>query len=536
MGYVRRPSGEPVLDPDEQVRSAVHLVFTKFSELGTLHGLLRYLVLNGIDLPLRARSGPDRGELVWRRPNRATLQWMLHSPIYAGIYAYGRRRVDPRRKVPGRPSTGKVVVNPDQWIVMIPGALPAYISEQTWRDNLARLSANASRADTAGSARRGSALLSGLVHCGRCGKRMTVRYHRREGVSVPDYACARELVDYGGRLCQAMAGGGIDAYVSAQVLAALAPAAVEVSLRAAEHLEADRARVDRIWRQRLERAGIDVERARRCYRLAEPENRLVVRQLEQEWEQTLAAQQQLREDYARFTAARPPTLTPAERAQITARAADVQALWQAETTTNTDRKEIIRSIVEKVTIAIVGDTEQVACTITWAGGHTTTGTAIRAVARLDQLSYYPQLLDRIRELAEQGLRAKSIVEHLAAEGFRPAKGRDKIGTRPVEQLLERLGYPPQRRRRPAPPPGEAPGPDEWWLDDLATELGMPPITLRDWAAKGWVHGRRQCAPPHRWILHADQDELAALRERRARPPGWYTRRYWQQPPEPQATD
>ncbi|MEU6657360.1 recombinase family protein [Streptomyces sp. NPDC046900] len=529
MGYVRRPSGEAVLDPDEQVRSAVRLVFDTFAELGTLSGVLRYLVVNGIDLPMRARSGPGKGELTWRRPNRATLQWMLHSPIYAGIYAYGRRRVDPRRKVPGRPSTGKVVVGPDQWIVMIPGALPAYISEQTWRDNLARLAANASKADTPGAARRGSALLSGLVYCGRCGKRMSVRYHVREGHRQADYACARELVDYGGRLCQAMAGTGIDTHVTAHVLAALEPAAVAVSLHAVEQIEADRARVDHIWRQRIERAGIDVDRARRRYRLAEPENRLVVRQLEQEWEQALAAQQQLQEDYARFTATRPPVLTPAERAQITARAADLPALWHAETTTITDRKEIIRAVVEKVHLAIVGDSEQVTCTITWAGGHTTTGTATRAVARLEQLSYYPQLLDRVRELAEQGYRARAIVERLAAEGFRAAKGHDKISNRAVDRLLDQLGFPPRRRRRPTSPPGEAPGPNEWWLDDLATELGMPAITLRDWATKGWARGRRESRPPHRWILHADPGELAALRERRARPPGWYTRRYWQHP-------
>jgi hypothetical protein len=455
---------------------------------------------------------------------------MLHSPIYAGIYAYGRRRVDPRRKVPGHPGTGKVVVDPDQWIVMIPGALPAYISEQTWRNNLARLAANASRADTTGTARRGSALLSGLVYCGRCGKRMNVRYHVRDGHRQADYACARDLTDYGGRLCQAMAGTGIDAHVTARVLAALEPAATEVSLHAAEQIEADRVRVDRIWRQRLERAGIDADRARRRYRLAEPENRLVMRQLEHDWEQALAAQQHLREDYARFTAARPPVLTPAERAQIAARAADLPALWHAETTTLADRKEIIRAVVEKVHLAIIGDSEQVTCTITWAGGQTTTGTATRAVARLEQLSYYPQLIDRIRELAQQGHRSAAIAERLASEGFRAAKGQDKISPKAVDRILGELGFPPQRRRHPASPPGEAPGPGEWWLDGLATELGMPAITLRSWAARGWVRGRRESKPPHRWILHADPGELAALRERRARPPGWYTRRYWQTPP------
>ncbi|MFD5574377.1 recombinase family protein [Streptomyces cadmiisoli] len=530
VGYVRRPSGEPVLDPDEQVRATVRLIFDVFAEKGTLNGVLRHLVDNGIELPMRARSGPDRGDLTWRRPTRATLQWILHSPIYAGIYAYGRRRTDPRRKVPGRPSTGRVVMDPDQWIVMIPGLLPAYISEQTWRDNLERLAANASRAETVGAARRGCALLSGLVHCGRQAHERG--YHVRRGDRQADYACAREMIDYGGRLCQAMAGTGIDAHVTAQVLAALEPAAVEVSLRAAEQIEADRVRVDRIWRQRLERAAHEADRARRAHRLAEPENRLVVRHLQREWEQALAAQLQLREDYERFTAHRPCALTAAERDLIAARAADLRALWDASTTTDTDRKEIIRAVVERVTLAIVGDSERVTCTITWAGGHTTTAVATRAVARLEQLSYYPQLRTRIGELAAQGHRPKAIVDRLAAEGFRAAKGYDRLSTNTVARLMDELGYPPRHRRRPDSPPGEAPGPDEWWINALANELNMPVITLRNWAVKGWVRGRRESRPPHRWILHADGAELAELRERRARPPGWYTRRYWQNPDNP----
>ena len=94
-GYVRRPSGEAALDPDEQVQTVVRLIFAKFVELGTLHGVLRWLVDHGVELGMRLRAGPDKGELVWRRPNRMTLQNMLHSPVYAGIYADGRRRVDP---------------------------------------------------------------------------------------------------------------------------------------------------------------------------------------------------------------------------------------------------------------------------------------------------------------------------------------------------------------------------------------------------------------------------------------------------------
>src|SRR6266536_2959424 len=453
-GYVRRASGEAVLDPDEQVQTVVRLIFAKFAELGTLHGVLRWLVDHDVELGMRLRAGPDTGELVWRRPNRMTLQNMLHSPVYAGIYAYGRRRVDPRRQVPGRPS--------------------------------------AARAEQPGVVRAGSALLSGLARCGRCGRRMTVRYHVRGQVTQPEYVCARQLTDYGaGQRCQALAGVCVDALVTEQVLAALAPAAVEVSLRAAEQVQAERAELERLWAQRLERAAIAVDRARRCYRLAEPEHRLVTRQLEADWEAALAAQQRLREDYDRFTRTRPQPLTAAQQRAITALAGDIEGLWAAPTTTDADRKQIIRALVDQVTITVVGTSERVAVEIGWAGGHTTHADAVRPVARLEQLSCYPQLRERVRQLAEQGYRAKAIANRLHAEGFRPAKGHNRIGVSAIKQLLRDLGCPPAvTRARIAPPPGEAPGPHEWWLDELAAELAMPPITLHSWIRRGWVSARQ----------------------------------------------
>ncbi len=527
-GYVRRPSGEAALDPDEQVQTVVRLVFSKFAELGTLHAVLRWMVDHGVELGIRLRSGPDKGELVWRRPNRMTLQCILHSPVYAGIYAYGRRRVDPRRQRPGRPSTGRVVRGPDEWLVLLPGVLPAYITEERYRANLARLAANAARAEQPGAVRAGSALLSGLARCGRCGRRMTVRYHVRDGTTQPEYVCARQLTDYGaGVRCQALSGAGVDTFVTEQVLAALAPAAVEVSLRAAEQVAAERAELERIWAQRLERAAIAADRARRCYQLAEPENRLVVRQLEQAWEQALAAQRRLCEEHDRFTRTRPRTLTPADQQAITALAGDIQGLWAAPTTTDADRKQIIRALITQVAITVLGTSERVAVEITWAGGHTTRGQTVRPVARLAQLSSYPQLVERVRQLAEQGHRAKAIARRLHAEGFRPAKGRDRIGVSAINLLLHQLGCPRAfTRARIAPPPGQEPGPDEWWLDDLAAELGMPPITLHGWIRRGWVHARQESRHPHRWILHANERELTQLHQRRTRPPGWYTRRRW----------
>jgi DNA invertase Pin-like site-specific DNA recombinase len=526
IGYVRRPSGEAVLDPDEQVQAVVRLVFAKFAELTTTHAVLRYLVDHGIELGVRLRSGPDKGELEWRRPNRMTLQLMLHSPVYAGIYAYGRRRVEAGRQVPGRPSTGRMVRAEDEWMVFIPDALPAYITEERWRANLAQLASNASRSDARGSARAGSALLSGLARCGKCGKRMVVYYHQRPQGTVPEYVCARTTGDYGAaRPCQSMAGTCADAYVTGQVLAALAPAALEVSLHAAEQAQSDRDRLESLWAKRLERAAITVDRARRCYRLAEPENRLVVRQLEKDWEEALAAQQQLAEEHDRFTRACPPLLTPAERAAIEAAAADIEALWHAPTTGPKDRKEIVRALVQDVVLDVQGESERVHITIAWAGGHTTEDDIVRPVARFEQLSYYPQLVERITALRGEGLSASKIAERLNAEGWRPPKRTDHFTTGSIQTLLRRL------RPRPSAEPAReggptGPGPDQWWLADLALHLGMPETTLYTWIHRGWVDAHRQQG---RLVLHADTEKLAELQERRSRPHGYYTRLRWTEP-------
>lgn len=529
-GYVRRPSGEVAFDPDEQVQTVVRLIFHQFEQLGTLNAVLRYLVRYEIQLGIRMRAGPGTGDLEWHRPNRMTLQNLLRNPIYAGAYAYGRRQVDPRRQRPGRPSTGRRVIDPAEWLVLLPDRLPAYITWEQYERNLARLRANQARADAIGAVRSGPALLAGLVVCARCGHRLTVRYG---GSSTrPTYVCGRLSTDYGGELCQQVAGRALDQFVSRQVLAALEPAALELSLVAAAQIEQERAELDRLWRQRLERAAYEVTRAERQYHLAEPENRLVVRQLEQTWEEKLAAQQQLDQAYHRFTREQPRRLSPAEQAAIRQVAADLPALWAAPTTTDADRKAIIRQIVERVTVAVHGESERMQVTITWAGGTETADEIVRPVARLEQLSYYPQLVERLHALAADGLSLATIAQRLNEEGFRPPKRRERFGAHGVQELLRRLGPRPPHQsrteRRGGPDGGR--GEHEWWLADLARAVGMPPVTLFNWIQRGWVTGRQEPQPPRRWILWADDAELERLRERHQRPTGYYTRRHWVEAP------
>ena len=501
-GYVRRASGEVAFDPDEQVQHVVRLIFRTFESLGTLNAVLRYLVQHQIQLGIRLRTGPHRGELAWHRPTRATLQNLLKNPIYAGAYVYGRRPVDPRRQQAGRPRSGRVVVEAEAWQVRLLDQVPAYISWQQYQRNLARLQANRARADAMGVARQGPALLAGLAVCARCGGRMTVRYGGSR--SHPTYVCTRQLTDYGGAVCQYVAGPCLDQFVSQWALAALAPAALELSLAAAQHLERERADLEQLWRQRRERAAYEVERAARQYHLCEPEHRLVARQLEREWETTLLAQQQLDEDYQRFLHQPPRVLSEPERQAIRRLAADIPALWAAPTTS-----------------------ERVGVSIHWVGGARTDGEVVRPVGRWEQASYFPQLCQRVRTLAAAGRSPVEIAAQLDAEGFRPPKRRERFGPKGVGQLVRRLGL---RAPRAHPPTSAELGQHEWELAALAQRLGMPPVTLYTWIGRGWVRARQLPRPPHRWLVWADEAEVERLRERRQRPRGYYTRQRWIEEP------
>ncbi len=258
IGYVRTPSGEWAIDADEQVQMTVRLIFDQFDREATLHGLLRYLVHHGVRIPVRPNGGPNRGELEWRRPNRATLSNLLHHPTYAGAYRFGHRPVDPRRKQPGRPHTGKLIRRPEDCLVLIRDRLPAYITWDRFCANQERLEANRARHDRPGAPRSGPSLLAGLLRCGRCGQRMCVRYSGAK--DRHSYNCSRSGSSYGEPLCQSLSGPVLDELVAGRILAAVEPAALEASLAAVAEVERERAELLRHWQLRRERARYDAER------------------------------------------------------------------------------------------------------------------------------------------------------------------------------------------------------------------------------------------------------------------------------------
>jgi DNA invertase Pin-like site-specific DNA recombinase len=518
IGFMRRPSGEVVVDPDEQVRSMVGLVFEQFEARGTVHGVLRYLVDHDMRMPVRAASGASKGDLEWHRPNRVTLLNMLHNPAYAGAYVYGRRPTDPRRKQPGRAGTGRTVAAPGTWQVFLKDRLPAYIGWERYEANLAQLTANRSRAMS--TVRRGPTLLSGLLVCARCGHSMSPQY----GGGYARYVCARDAADYGGKLCMTTAARCVDESVTDLVLRALEPSALEVSMQVAENIEAERSRLDESWRQRLERAQFEADRAMRQYNAVEPENRLVARTLERQLEEKLSVQRALQEEHRRHLAQQPTALTAEEREMIRALAANIPALWAAATTTCAERQTIVRQLVDRVELHIEGASERAKVVVHWVGGHRTAAAFVRPVARTDQLTYYRELVERIRRLRAEGLTSMQMADRLNAEGLRPPKRRPTFNAEMVRTIMSRNGLTTTKGaawRRPAL------GPNEWIVRDLAAELQMPMISLYAWLRRGWVTARRiEEHPRQPWAISADPQELARLRALRVAPKlGWRSEKW-----------
>ena len=503
IGYVRRPSGELIKDPDEQVRAVVELIFERFAAHGSIHNVIQYLVDNGIQIPVRCRFGINKGDLEWQRPNRNTLSNLLHHPAYAGAYVYGRRRTEPQRQKVGRPGTGRTVAPPERWEALLLGRLPAYITWEQYQANQQQLARNQPRAQ--GTIRNGPAMMTGILVCGHCGRKMCVQYSS----AVAYYSCNSQASDYGAAPCQSLAGRAVDHRISQLVLAALQPSSLEVSLRVAQDIQAERTRLEATWKKQLERAQYEVDRALRQYNSVEPENRLVARTMEKQLEQRLGEKKALEHEYARVLAQQPSVLTEAEQEAIRALAADIPALWNAPTTTVVERQQIIRQLIDKVIVMVHGHSEQVNLEVHWAGGQKTQTTATRPVARFQQLSYYDALCERLQSLHQRGNNAKQIAQQLNDEGWRPAKRRNTWNEGMVKRLRAELSDPKSEKSSTGTPQ------TQWSLSELGRELNMAVVTLYSWLRRGWIQGRQQDDPHCKWVIDADPTELRRLRALRS---------------------
>ena len=479
MGYVRRPSGEVTLDPDEQARATIHLVFDLFERFRTVGKVISYIVGHDIRMPVRAQGGPRKGELEWRHTSRMALHHLFVNPIYAGVYAYGSAAAEARQPAVERPGAERRRARHGAMEVFLPDRLPAYISLEQYRRNRMQLRAN--RAACSGVARAGQALLSGLLVCGRCGLRMVAQYSNAG--RLPRYVCNRMASDYGAPICQSLKAAPLDALVTQLVLQALEPAAIEASLQVAADLAAEREALERQWRQRLERVGYEVERAHRQYDAVEPENRLVARTLERHWEQTLAEQARVQADHARFQREQPQPLGADEIAAIQQLAQDLPATWHAATTRQDERQAIVRLMLERVLVEVVDGSEQVQCRLSLARRQphrSSAGPPGGAPRSAQHLHGVGRAGGRVAPCGP-GAVPRSRPCSTPRAGGRPSAAT-AFNTQMVHHLLLKAGAIQPRYRRALPLIERCP--DEWTIQELARHLGMPEPTLYTWGAAG----------------------------------------------------
>jgi len=517
VGYFKQSSDQVVQDPDEQAQAMIRLIFDKFAELRSVYAVFRYFTVNGLRLGFRRLRGERIGDLEWRAPSTARILAIVRHPIYAGAYAYGIHRAGKRNPSTGATEGGKWFVPPDELPVLIQGRLPAYISWEQYLENQEQLRQNRALKGSRGAPRRGEALLAGLVVCGKCGHRMNTRY---PGDKKPCYQCC-EFYTKAGELtepCGRIAAATLDDLVAREVLRALEPAALELSLRAIESVELDRKRLHDQWQQRLERVRQEVARAERQYQLTEPENRLVARTLEARWEEALKRQRAEEEEYDRFLAQQPATLSHAERTRIRTLSENVAQLWSAPGTSVIDRKQMVRCVVERVILVADRTTELNEVTIVWQGGMETKHQVSRPVGSFEQLKDYRKLTEHIRELHAAGFHHLQIADALNREGFTPPRRRGAFTKGCIGDLIRRLGLTGELFRE------DLLGPNEWWIPDLARELEVIAVSIHYWAKQGWIHHRRTPSGKH-LIVWADADELRRLRNLVGKKTSWFAAKH-----------
>jgi DNA invertase Pin-like site-specific DNA recombinase len=430
-GYVIGPDRKLQFDPDEQVRNVVRLILDQFAILGSLSATLWYLRDHQIQMPYRVPSGPNRGQLHWRRPHRATLRCLVRRPAYAGAYTWGRYAFDPRRQVAGHRGRGRVEREPRDCAVFLPDNHDAYISWDQYESNLQRLKKQRRRGPLPGPTRQTVSLLAGLVVCGPCGCRMQTRYTR-----ILRYDCQRRALDYGAPACQSLAGEPLERLVSELVLEVVTPAGLELSLRATAECERERAALEKQWHLRLERARQHTARAHRQYDAVEPENRLVARTLERKWEEAMLAQRALEEDLARFQHERPRGLTTAERANIETLAHNLSTVWRSPLTGVAEKRQIIRSLLDRVVVWAPRSSREVTVHLHWSLGTVTEHRLTRRVRSWDQLASTAEVLKRLDTWKAAGWPSGRMAAELNAAGYETPRGRP-FTAESVRQLLAR---------------------------------------------------------------------------------------------------
>jgi DNA invertase Pin-like site-specific DNA recombinase len=451
VGYVVATDGAWLVDPDTQVRERLSYVFNSFRRLGVVRAVVRDLRQQGLELPTRVTAREAYGSLIWKQATLSTVFRILHNPAYAGAYVYGRSEYLSDRRSPKTGKASAHVRNVAQWPVRITEHHPAYIGWEEFVKNQEQLRQNWGRDDNRGVPREGRALLQGIIYCGVCGRKMSVQNRSVKESRSPSYVCMQGYQNGEEKTCQCMTSRPIDAAVAEAFLVAISPVNLKVATQVMDQIDQELVSHRRQRELQLEQARYQARLAQRQYDSVDPSNRLVAAELERRWNEKLERVTELERAFAQAERDAEWKLTPEERAAITELSRDLPAIWSAETTTNQERKQLLRMAIESVQVEGVSQAGQIEVQIRWRTGTITMLNVKRTAPGECSLKTPEEAVSRIHKMVPRRTYAE-IATALNRAGLRSAFGRrltrqhvgyicrrDGLGSRKPRSLPETPG-------------------------------------------------------------------------------------------------
>lgn len=477
-----------------QVQSTRSL--TGSEKLGSVRRVWLWFRAEGLSFPLQ-QHGRD---IQWLMPSYRSIYRVLTNPVYAGAYTFGKTRRERYIDGDGFLKQRSRELPITDWAVLIRDHHPGFIDWVTFEANQMRIEANARvhPHEAGGAVREGTALLQGLAVCGHCGRRLHTHYHGRN--STPGYHCdGRDVANGRGLYCLTVGGVAIDQAVAAAFLDAVTPAAVDATVLTIEQLQTHEDAALAQWRLAVERARYDAERAERRYRLAEPEHRLVTRGLEAEWETRLRELATADAEFRNREQHQPPFLSAEQRERLQALGADLRHVWAAPTTTDRDRKELLRTLLEDVTVVVRRAESCAHLTLRWRGGTLTTLDVALPRSNSGGLRTDEETLDLLPRLAAH-YSDDVIACIFNKQGRKTATGQrfttDQVGSLRRSHTIPRYQ-----------PPVDPPAGEVVTVRQAARILGVVPSTLHRALNDGFIAGE-QLTPGAPWRIRLT-DELHA---------------------------
>ena len=498
VGYGYDDFGNTVFDPDEQVREVIDLFFQTFAHQRSAYGVTRYFGNHQIDFPRRAYGGAWNGKLLWGKLTYGRTLTLLKNPAYAGAYVYGRYKVEKTLSAEGTVTSTLKLQPRDRWEVVIEDHHPAYISWQTYLQNQDILHNNQTNGDGTGvtsAAREGKALLHGLLICKQCGRRLSVRYTGHGGL-WPQYECNwRKKEGLTGRSCLNTRADIVDNAIVPLLFEALEPQQLEMSLMSVDKLKAHYSQLDKHWELTLARAEYGAHIAERRFEEVDPANRLVAATLENRWEQALLKVQQTQAALLQHRQNQPLKLmSETDREALLRLAHNLPQLWQGETTQHKQKKQLLRLLIEDVTVARVEPSRQLRLQIRWKGGKHETLTVPIPLKQPDRVRYPDTLIDNIRDLAKT-LHDKKIADALNQRDLKSSSGRPF-----TVSMIKWLRY---KHHIPACPTHR---PGEWTVKQVAQRYDVSTHVVYYWIETDIIQAQKSDSGTYRIVISDSKDQ------------------------------